>query len=36
MFTVNNAHARPVNDISLEGDYVWTSSNDHTVKVRVP
>ncbi|ELR12783.1 WD domain, G-beta repeat-containing protein [Acanthamoeba castellanii str. Neff] len=36
MFTVNNAHARPVNDISLEGDYVWTSSNDHTVKVWRP
>jgi hypothetical protein len=33
MFTVNNAHARPVNDIALEGEYVWTSSNDRTVKV---
>jgi hypothetical protein len=36
MFTVNNAHARPINDISLEGEYVWTSSNDRTVKVLTP
>lgn len=33
MFTLNNAHARPINDIILEGDYVWTCSNDLTVKV---
>jgi len=33
MFIINNAHARPINDIFVEGKFVWTCSNDRTVKV---
>jgi len=36
MFIINNAHARPINDIFVEGKFVWTCSNDRTVKVWRP